>query len=969
VTDRLKQKEQESTIRDYIKKDLAGFSGKRPEQGISGHFQFLEHMERIDRAIRGTTDLERMLDDVLRMTLSILKCDRVWLMFPCDPDTPFWFVPIERTRPEYPGAFALGINIPTTSDMTAQFQAALESEEPIVFDPETERPLPDSAKEFSIQSSIIMAIYPKIGKPWLWGVSQCSHARVWQEEERQLFKGIGQRIADALSSLLFLRDLKTSEQKHRHLFETMAQGVIYQDSQGQVISANPTACRILGKTLDQLLGKDTFDPGWKSIHEDYSEFPWDDHPSMVAIKTGKEVRNVEMGIFNPNTQRYTWMNINAVPQFRPGEVTPYQVYTTFEDITMRKTAEQELRQSEERFRAIFEQAALGVAQIETKSGRFVRVNRKYCQLTGYTTVEMLERTWMDLTYPEDLPLARKNMARLWANEIREFTREQRVLRKDGLQVWINLTVSAMWRPGEEPSYHIAMVEDITERKYARAALRKNEAGLRSIFRAAPTGIGMVINRMLIKINDKICEMTGYSREELLGKNARILYPTDQDYEYVGREKYKQIAKQGTGSVETRWQRKDGKVIDVLMSSSPIDPNDLSAGVTFTALDITERKRMEEELLKSQKLESVGILAGGIAHDFNNILMAIWGNINMARQEVESGSRAFDNLKQAEKACQRATDLAQQLITFSKGGKPVKKPTLMAKLIREATLFSFSGSAVKGDLAIPEDLWPAEVDEGQIEQVLNNLILNAIQAMPDGGIVQIEAKNTLLNEPGDLPLTPGDYIQISIQDTGIGIKETYLPKIFDPYFTTKQKGSGLGLAVVYSIVSRHAGHISVESKLGEGTTFTILLPTSKKAPLEKDLLHQDLPAGKGKILVMDDEEIVRDLISQFLEHLGYEVEFAEEGGEAIKRYRQAFESGKPFNLVILDLTVPGGMGGEETVKELLTLDPSVRAIVSSGYSNDPVMADFEKYGFAGVIPKPYKISSLGTLLKNVLNMTR
>ena len=261
-----------------------------------------------------------------------------------------------------------------------------------------------------------------------------------------------------------------------------------------------------------------------------------------------------------------------------------------------------------------------------------------------------------------------------------------------------------------------------------------------------------------------------------------------------------------------------------------------------------------------------------------------------------------------------------------------------------------------------------MDEGQIEQALNNLVLNAVQAMPEGGIVQIEATNTLINVSEELPLTSGKYIKVSIHDSGIGIKESYLPKIFDPYFTTKQKGSGLGLAVAYSILRKHGGHISVKSKLGQGTTFTLCLPASNKAPLQEGLPGEDLPAGEGKILVMDDEEMVRTLVSKFLEHLGYEVEFAAEGVEAIERYQQALESGKPFDDVILDLTVPGGMGGKETIKGLLTMDPAVRAIVSSGYSNDPVMADFEKYGFAGVIPKPYRISSLSTILNAILKKT-
>ncbi len=382
-------------------------------------------------------------------------------------------------------------------------------------------------------------------------------------------------------------------------------------------------------------------------------------------------------------------------------------------------------------------------------------------------------------------------------------------------------------------------------------------------------------------------------------------------------------------------------------------------------EISERIRMEGDLLKAQKLESVGVLAGGIAHDFNNILMAIGGNISLTKRAIMFGERGDDYLEQVEKACHRAKDLAQQLITFSEGGVPVKKPTSFSKLLHDTINLVLCGSKIKSEVNVPDDLWVVSVDEGQISQVLNNLLLNAIQATKGGGIIRIGAENIVLAKENELHLNPGKYIKFFLQDYGIGIEKENISKVFDPYFTTKSQGSGMGLAVSYSIINKHDGHINVESEPGRGTIFQVYLPATEATILKTAPNVQEIAFGEGKILVMDDEEIVRDIIGQFLLILGYNVEFAENGIEAIDLYRRSLESGERYEAVILDLTVPGGIGGKETIKELLEIDPEVKAIVSSGYSNDPVMANCEQYGFSGVIPKPYEIESLSQILKKVI----
>lgn len=400
-------------------------------------------------------------------------------------------------------------------------------------------------------------------------------------------------------------------------------------------------------------------------------------------------------------------------------------------------------------------------------------------------------------------------------------------------------------------------------------------------------------------------------------------------------------------------------------------------IAGVATDITERKRMEAELLKTQKLESIGLLAGGIAHDFNNILTAILLNISLVKRRLNPQDEIFKRMAEAEKACQQAKDLTQQLLTFSKGGAPIKKITSLVELVKDSAGFALRGSKIRCEFSMPEDLWPVEVDEGQLSQVIHNLVINAQQAMPEGGTIRIGAENKTLEAEGEqgLPLQAGRYIKLYITDEGIGIPEEHLSKIFDPYFTTKQNGSGLGLTISYSIIKNHNGYLGVESEPGSGTTFYIYLPASQQGvPTRDNFVGADIQilskTGKGKVLVMDDEEMIREATDQILGYLGYEVASAKDGAEAIKLYKSARESGQPFDVVILDLTIPGGMGGKEAIQKLLELDPQAKVIVSSGYSNDPVMAEYKRYGFIDVIAKPYKIEELNqTLAKVIMERSR
>ncbi len=392
---------------------------------------------------------------------------------------------------------------------------------------------------------------------------------------------------------------------------------------------------------------------------------------------------------------------------------------------------------------------------------------------------------------------------------------------------------------------------------------------------------------------------------------------------------------------------------------------LSHANTILQEQIAERQRMEEELLRARKIESIGVLAGGMAHDFNNILMGILGNVSLARGMTTPHDALDQVLSIAEQACQRATDLTHQLLTFAKGGQPIRQTASLAELIHESVSFVLHGSNVRCDLALAPDLDVVEMDPGQMSQVLQNLLINAAQAMPDGGVIEVQADNVWLESDTHVPLPIGHYVKVAITDHGCGILPEHLPRVFDPYFTTKEHGSGLGLATSYAIMQKHDGHITVTSQPQHGTTFTLYLPASEQ-PLPAKATAPLRPAhGQGRILVMDDDDMLRQLVSTMVRQLGYEVESAKDGFEALTLYQTARALGRPFAAVILDLTVPGSMGGKETIAALLKLDPQVNAIVSSGYSNDPIMANYAQHGFKDVVAKPYTMAELSSALERVL----
>jgi PAS domain S-box-containing protein len=379
----------------------------------------------------------------------------------------------------------------------------------------------------------------------------------------------------------------------------------------------------------------------------------------------------------------------------------------------------------------------------------------------------------------------------------------------------------------------------------------------------------------------------------------------------------------------------------------------------------ERKKMEREIIRRHKLDSLGLLAGGIAHDFNNFLSGILLSTSIAKRYIEPGNEAFEVLNDAEQAAKRASNLSNQLVIFTKGGEPVRSLISISKLLKESVDFALTGSGVSCALEVPDDLWFADVDKGQMSQVIHNIVLNALQAMPNGGNLIVKAKNILLKAGNEMDLEPGKYLKISITDTGVGIPEENLSNIFDPYYTTKEKGSGLGLTISYSIIKKHKGFLGVNSIEQHGSTFYFYLPAIHTISGTLDETENSIKPGKGKILVMDDEEIVLSSARKGLILLGYEVLSVKNGLEAVDRYKKAITEKTPFTAVILDLTISGAMGGRETAELILSADPKAKIVVSSGYSKDPIMSNYKKFGFKACLAKPYTIEELSDTIDSII----
>jgi len=687
-----------------------------------------------------------------------------------------------------------------------------------------------------------------------------------------------------------------------------------------------------------------------------------------------------------------------------GNVTA--IYGATMDITEQKAVEKALYESELKYRKLFNQAADTILLIDPQTADILEFNEKAHKSLGYSRREFKKLRLSDIEMGETEEEIKDRIDNILkkgshifeirhrkkSGEIRDTIVSATAITIRGKKLLQNILYDITERKKAEEElnkfrFHLEeMVKERTaelfetnerlnteaeERCKAEEALRRSERDLRSIINnMQDTFYRTDREGHFIMLSPSVTELASYKPEELIGTKVADLYE-NPDERQVFIEKLEQSGGR-LASFETVIKGKNDSSKWVSTSARFYKNMEGEiAGVEGIVRDITERKRMEEEIIKGQRLESIGILAGGIAHDFNNILTAILSNVEFLKEYISEFASVDDSVRQilngAESAVTRATKLTRQLLTFSKGGDPVLETAYICDLLREAAAFSLRGTNVRHKCYLPEDVWPVKIDKSQMSQVINNIIINARHSMPNGGTINIRSHNENIDKQSLLPLSEGRYVRFSISDKGYGISTENLNRVFDPYFTTKGVGTGLGLATSYSIIKRHKGHIEVESRLKKGTTFHVYLPATTKRPQNnKKCIDLPVMTGQANILLMEDEDIVANSFKILIGKMGYQFKHVKDGRDAIRVYEKAKEEGILFDAVIMDLTIPGGMGGAETIGKLLKIDPFIKAIVCSGYSEDDVMANYKKYGFCATLQKPFSKQALLRVLSEVLN---
>ena len=758
-------------------------------------------------------------------------------------------------------------------------------------------------------------------------------------------------------------DLRRSEEKFKAFAENL-QAIIYTyDSQGKFTYVNKVCEEVSGYSRDELLSMNFI----QLIHDDYKE---------STLRSGRERREGEkQGRQSHETKiirkdgSHRWLELAGIRL--EGEDNEAIILGSAVDITDRIESEQALKESEEKFRSLFERSSDPMLFLDEQG--FFDCNQAALKILKADSIQQVKE------HPSRLSPCRQPDGRLSSEKATDmiahayatgFHRFEWLHRNlEGDEFWVDVSLTTI--PFENRKIIFTVWRDISAVKELEQLLREEREQLMVTLRSIGDAVITTnLESRIILMNRMAEQLTGWKQAEARGRKIEeVLDIIETRTGKRAKNPLDQAMNQGTVLAlgeDTILRSRDGRQFKIADSASPIrDEKSNIIGGVLVFRDITNRERMQEEVLKLRKLESVGRLAGGIAHDFNNLLTGIMGNIEITMQQLAPQAKsARDNLEKALKASSRATDLTQKLLTFAKGGEPIKKTTAISEIIKDSAEFSLLGSKIALSYDIPDHLWAAEVDAGQISQVIQNLVINAVQAMPEGGMITLRAENVDLRslQTASLPLKPGLYVKISVRDQGHGIARELRDKIFDPFFTTREDGSGLGLSVIHSIVAKHDGYIAVQSQPGDFAEFTVFLPALGKTPQNENAFapaKKTMPAA-GRILVMDDEEFVREILTEFLTNFGYEVTAVEDGRKAVEAYRQ-----QKFSLVIMDLTIPGGLGGLETIKQLKELDPGVKAVVSSGYANDPVVAEHEQYGFCGYLNKPYSIRDLSELLEKVL----
>lgn len=849
--------------------------------------------------------------------------------------------------------------------------------------------------------SMVTLATGKSCKDVVMGVVQASGETVWTNiNTRPLFREKDSKpyavvisFTDITEYKLAEKKIKESEAKLGSVVNNSTDQIFMLDKAYRYLLVNNTLAKSINRNIQDIIGR--------TIYEVYPEADAKRFERNVGrvFKNGKSI-SVEDQISAIDANLYFSSNMNPIKDEKGNVVA---VSGILRDITHLKQTEDSLRQSKRDLQALLEAASVAMKHedfLSTAREIFNICKRETGATAGYVAlldkrnsnneVLFLDSGGRECAIDQSLPMpirglraeAIKSGKAVYNNYFnkskwKEFLPAGHVKLTNVMFAPLLVagktvgTIGLANKPGGFNNHDITFVSGMANttalglRNSQTLNLLKEEIDKAQNYLDIAGVIIVAINKegKVELINKKGCQILGYDEQEILGKNwfdSFIPFRIKEELSIYS-ESLISAENNGLNYYENPVLTESGEERLIAWHSAVIKDKDGNiTGHISSGEDITERKALEEEQKKLQRLESLGIFAGGIAHDFNNILTAIIGNISLVKKQTPVEGDQYEWLEEAEKASLRARDLTRQLLTFAKGGAPVKKLADLSPLIVDTTNFTLRGSNIKCKFRLAEDLWHVEIDEGQISQVINNLIINARQSMPSGGTIEVHGDNLYLIANKDIgrsiPLKNGNYVRIAIIDQGIGIPQTHFDKIFDPFFSTKQEGSGLGLATSYSIVHNHNGHIGVESTMGTGSTFYIYLPASVEMATTCETQDNQITLKKkARILVMDDEQTIRRVASGMLKQIGCEdIGLAANGEEAVKLYKEAMKAGRPFDIVILDLTIPGGMGGKETITKLCKIDPTVKALVSSGYSSELDIAEYNRFGFSGVIAKPYTI---------------
>ncbi len=761
------------------------------------------------------------------------------------------------------------------------------------------------------------------------------------------------------------RQLLQSIENLKITLNSIGDAVIATNINGEITSMNPVAVKFTGWEIEEAKGK-PLNHVFNIVNAKTLEEV--ENPVERVIKTGKIMGIANHTLLISKHGKKYHIADSAAPIKDTNDVIQ-GVVLVFRDVTQEYNMQEKLYQSQEIF-LTFMDSFPGDAFIKDNNLKFVFINSHMKKSIGAST--WLGKDLFEIPIPIELAqrITKDDKKALKAGK---YKAAERKIDKDKIYRDY-LTYRFAIEFSHDKKFVGGISLDITKLKQTEKALKKSEEKYRRLLETTSEGFLLTnYDNKIIDANQSLCNMLGYSMDEIMGKTPFDLVDCENRKIFEKQISMVKVSRHRTYEIFLR--KKNKEIFPALFNATTLmDKNENNISSFAFVTDLTKQKKDEKELQKMEQLNSIGTLAGGIAHDFNNIMTGLFGNISIAKSEIPKEHPAFKTLEKAENSINRARKLTHQLLTFAKGGAPVQEHIPIDKLAREVIMFDLSGSSIKPVFNNPKDLWRAKADKAQMQQVFSNITINAVQAMPHGGHLYVNFENTEITGNSDIPLKSGAYIKIVIKDQGAGIDKKHLDHIFDPYFTTKERGSGLGLATVYSIINRHSGFIEVDTGSDTGTAFTFYLPAIIKphvhGTIKKDHHNgkKDKTTdiyGKARILVMDDEEMIREVASEMLKRKGYTVETASDGKMAIEMYKDSMAGQAPFDAIIMDLTIPGGMGGEKALKGILAINPEAVVIVSSGYGEDPVMSDYAEYGFKGIIAKPYIMDNLDKILKQVL----